>query len=76
MKKTVWITGASSGIGEAMALEYNASGAQLILSSRNLLALELVKRKCAFPEKVEILPLDLMQLESLPAIAETAWKIF
>ena len=38
--KVVWITGASSGLGEAMAKLFNELGAQLILSSRNIAALE------------------------------------
>lgn len=33
--KIIWITGASSGLGEAMAKAFNAEGATLILSSRN-----------------------------------------
>ena len=32
--QTVWITGASSGIGEALALTFNAKGYQTILSAR------------------------------------------
>ena len=76
MKKTIWITGASSGIGEALALAYSATGAQLILSSRNQAVLELVKNKCAFPENVRIQSLDLIDSESLPAVAESAWKLF
>lgn len=34
--KTVWITGASSGIGEYLAYEFNKRGANLIISARNL----------------------------------------
>ncbi len=33
--KIIWVTGASSGLGEAMAKAFNAEGAILILSSRN-----------------------------------------
>jgi hypothetical protein len=33
--KVVWITGASSGIGEYLAYEFNKCGAYVILSARN-----------------------------------------
>jgi dehydrogenase/reductase SDR family protein 7B len=33
--KVVWITGASSGIGEALVYAYNQLGAKLIISARN-----------------------------------------
>lgn len=38
--KTVVITGASSGIGEAMAREYAAAGARVVLGARNGAKLE------------------------------------
>ncbi len=44
--KTIWITGASSGIGKAVALEISHSGAMLILSGRNKETLEKVAEEC------------------------------
>lgn len=44
--KTVWITGASSGIGSALAIEFAKIGAVIILSSRNTKKLEIVKLEC------------------------------
>ena len=44
--KVIWITGASSGIGRALALELSNLDALLILSARNEAALESVKKKC------------------------------
>ena len=44
--KVVWITGASSGIGEAIAYELASVGARLILSARNKAELERVANKC------------------------------
>lgn len=56
--QTVWITGASSGIGAALAYAYAQKGCQLILSGRNTAALEEVKNKCVH-QGVAILPFDL-----------------
>lgn len=44
--KIVWITGASSGIGEALCYELNQAGAKLIISSRRAEGLYQVKSKC------------------------------
>ena len=41
--KIIWITGASSGIGKALALELSNQNAKIILSSRKIEDLELVK---------------------------------
>ncbi len=57
--KTIWITGASSGIGKSLALELSKKEANLILSSRNEIELNKVKNACKNSEKVKILPLDL-----------------
>ena len=75
--KVVWITGASSGIGEALAYAYADRGARLILSSRNKEALEKVRENCARGRSdIRILPLDLSRLESLDKKAKSALKIF
>ena len=44
--KVVWITGASSGIGEAIAYELAKAGSKLILSARSKGDLERVAKKC------------------------------
>ncbi|WP_126245945.1 SDR family NAD(P)-dependent oxidoreductase [Chitinophaga rhizosphaerae] len=56
-EKVIWITGASSGIGEALAIRLSALGARLILTSRNAEALVEVKARCA--GTVAVLPADL-----------------
>lgn len=72
----VWITGASSGTGEAMAYAFSQYGARLILSARREEALNEVKNKCAFPEKVKVLPLDLEQHDELPQKAQQALGMY
>ncbi|HBK91118.1 MAG TPA: short-chain dehydrogenase, partial [Parvularcula sp.] len=42
--KTVWVTGASSGIGEALAIGLAKRGARIILSGRRVEALERVAK--------------------------------
>ena len=66
-EKVIWITGASSGIGEALAYRFSRAGARLILSSRREEELERVRKSCSHPEQVRILPLDLLDIPSLAA---------
>ena len=74
--KVIWITGASSGIGEALAVAMSAQGAKLILSSRRVAELERVKNNCAYPEKLRILPLDLTDTANLEAKVTAAIALF
>lgn len=76
-KKVVWITGASSGLGEAMAYEFNKKGNRLILSSRRSEELQRVKENCHnHEEHVRILPLDLTDAGSLAVKAKEAREMF
>jgi short-subunit dehydrogenase len=63
--KLVWITGASSGLGESLAYAFSNAGARVILSARRKQELERVKMNCSNPASVEILTLDLTQTEEL-----------
>lgn len=57
--KIVWITGASSGIGEELAKQFNAAGAFVVLSARRAEKLEEVRSSLQFPDKSMVVPMDL-----------------
>ncbi|MBL8543229.1 MAG: SDR family NAD(P)-dependent oxidoreductase [Hyphomonadaceae bacterium] len=69
--KVWWITGASSGIGAALAEALAQKGAKLILSGRNKAALDDAAQRCNTPAL--ILPFEATDLARLPAIVEEAW---
>ncbi len=65
-----WITGASSGIGEALAKALSAKGASVILSGRNITALEAVANDC---KDALILPFEATDFDQIDTISEQAW---
>ncbi len=69
--KTVWITGASSGIGKALTEQLDQCGAQLIMSSRRLDALEALKNQLTNPTRHRVVALDLEDPESLAEIVNS-----
>lgn len=66
-----WVTGASSGIGAALARGLSARGARLILSGRNVAALEEVARECGAGTMV--LPFEATDYDALPRMVREAW---
>lgn len=60
--KVVWITGASSGIGEALSYEYAATNATLVLSARRVSRLEEVAEaaRAAGAAAVHVVPMDVV----------------
>ena len=76
--ETVWITGASSGIGEACAYRWAEEGARLVLTATNAEKLASVAAKCrekGAPD-VAVLPYDLSHPDDIPALARDAWETF
>ncbi len=72
--KVIWITGASSGIGEALAEALAARGAHIILSGRRTDALQAVADR--LPTESLVLLFETTDRDALPGIVERAiaWK--
>jgi short-subunit dehydrogenase len=75
--KTVWITGASSGIGESLAIICALEGANLVLTARREEELRRVAHKTGLPdESILILPADLYRYEQANALADQVMARF
>lgn len=75
--KVVWITGASSGIGEALAAAFAKEEAILVLSSRRKEELERVKKACGLNDmRCLILPFDLADTSGVQTLTEQVIKQF
>jgi len=73
--KCVWIIGASSGIGRALAIELSKHKAHLIISSRNEIKLLEVKEVCEKNgNKCVIIPLDLTETTRVNEKAKLAFS--
>lgn len=71
--KVVWVTGASSGIGEGLCRGFAQCGANVVLSARNVDELNRVRDQCkaagASEDKLMILPLDVVDYAAMPEAA-------
>ncbi|GEK88125.1 hypothetical protein SAMN04488100_10139 [Alkalibacterium putridalgicola] len=74
--KTVWITGASSGIGEALAYGLAEEGAILILSARRKEELERVKQECVrrYDAQVIVCPLDVSDRSEIDRVMDILYS--
>lgn len=73
--KRAWITGASSGIGEALVYELLRNGAILVISSNDPAGLERVKKNCTEgSDRITCVPFDLSDTSEITTIADNQMK--
>ncbi|MCP3728083.1 SDR family NAD(P)-dependent oxidoreductase [Paraburkholderia sp. CNPSo 3272] len=70
--KVVWVTGASSGIGEALSRQLLDRGAYVILSGRQTVALGRVAANA--PQRALVLPFEATNWDALPDVVDEAWN--
>lgn len=75
-QKVVWITGASSGIGEEAAVQLSRLGARLILSARREDALRKVAKRCREGSDILILQYDVTDVEQAEEMVELVIEKF
>jgi short-subunit dehydrogenase len=69
--RTIWITGASSGIGAALAEAFAVEGAALVLSGRRRAALAALA--AGLETETLVLPFEATDWAALPGAVEAAW---
>jgi len=74
MKGAIFITGASSGIGRALAFEFSKRGYSLGLFARRFQLLKSLKDELPNDKPVSIAKLDISQSESIPKVFEKLAK--
>jgi short-subunit dehydrogenase len=74
--RRTWITGASSGIGEALAYAFHQAGARLVLSARREEELRRVQAACGGEPAASVLPLDVTDAPALPEKIRRALALF
>ncbi len=74
--KTIWITGASSGIGKALTILLARQPCKLIISARREEELLRVKSFCKHQDNISVLPLDLSDSESHETKVQQAIEAF
>lgn len=71
--KNIWLTGASSGIGRALAVAVARAGGNVLLSARRTAELEATAAECRkFGRTADILPFDLADTAALRGVADAA----
>lgn len=73
--ETVWIAGASRGLGAALARVAAARGHRLILSARNEQALRELRDTLPNPEAAVLVPADFSRTNELPALIDRVWSL-
>lgn len=72
--KIAWITGASSGIGEALVKAFVTAGASVIASSNDPSGLLRVKSQCGRPELVRCVAFDLSDTDNIGELVTDTLK--
>jgi short-subunit dehydrogenase len=74
--RRVWVTGASSGIGEALALAIVRGGGRVVISARRLERLQAVRDASARPDHVAVVVLDQSRPEAVADAVRSAVDAF